>query len=594
MLKIDTNNLTSPWLKVQALTKVIQFKSDTKGPIKTPLFGSASSKAKTEEHNTDRLKIFIASWNMYGRLVSELDSFLNSNKKNKQERMDQQSSSNKIFVEHDGESPFLDSSSTHPYHLIVIGTQECERDIAEALFFPSKEVWERRLSDYLGECYQLLECETLAALHLAVFVWKPVASYVRAVAISLNFGSRSLLFINCHLRAHQTKLTERNANVHRILHELQIKGGISSHKHASKKNLRLSMDKLSRVSSSIMVKNNNKKKDTRDTKKNKDDPNSTKTTPTPTSTPRKSNTKEIIKPSKNVIERFDHVFFFGDTNYRINAERKTVLEAIQKKDFVTLLKHDQLSIERQNGTSPLSAFKEHTIQFIPTYKFDTLEIPSSSSSSSSSSFGTDSPTSSLSIMIQQNQQQQQQQQTPTLLSPETPSTATTTSSSSSSILITPTDTFQLHSPMSVCYDTSPKQRVPSFTDRILWSDKKLDDTNNNNSRPSLIRSATTFSNSPSTTTTTARPKLKNIKWISAMKWKNNNNNHDKNEEVINKETVCYHYDAVMDQRLIGASDHLPVVGVFGVWFNEWDLQKRAKSIKSIKKNSLWKKWKSWS
>lgn len=75
----------------------------------------------------------------------------------------------------------LDSSTSHPYHILAIGTQECERDISESLIFPSKELWERRLQEHLGPSYKLLRTETLAALHLAVFVWKPVSHHVKAV-----------------------------------------------------------------------------------------------------------------------------------------------------------------------------------------------------------------------------------------------------------------------------------------------------------------------------------------------------------------------------------------------------------------------------
>jgi uncharacterized protein with PQ loop repeat len=63
----------------------------------------------------------------------------------------------------------------------VIGTQECERDISESLFYPSKEIWEQKLSLYLGKHYKLLKTETLAALHVAVFVWLPVAYLIKDV-----------------------------------------------------------------------------------------------------------------------------------------------------------------------------------------------------------------------------------------------------------------------------------------------------------------------------------------------------------------------------------------------------------------------------
>lgn len=35
----------------------------------------------------------------------------------------------------------------------------------------------------------------------------------------------------------------------------------------------------------------------------------------------------------SVLDRFDHVFMFGDTNYRINAERTKVVDAIHRGDF---------------------------------------------------------------------------------------------------------------------------------------------------------------------------------------------------------------------------------------------------------------------
>lgn len=125
------------------------------------------SESSTVVDYTDRLKVFVGTWNMYGRLLPiDLSTFLT-----KKEIL--QNTKPKSFS--------LDGSATHPYHLLVIGTQECERDISESLFYPSKEVWEKRLSDYLGSHYKLVKTETLAALHVAVFVWLPVANLVKDV-----------------------------------------------------------------------------------------------------------------------------------------------------------------------------------------------------------------------------------------------------------------------------------------------------------------------------------------------------------------------------------------------------------------------------
>ncbi|KAI8086906.1 Endonuclease/exonuclease/phosphatase, partial [Gilbertella persicaria] len=274
--------------------------------------------------HADRLKVFIGTWNMYGRLLPiDLSTFLTKNE---------------ILETTTAPSYALDKSAVHPYHLLVIGTQECERDISESLFYPSKEVWEKRLSEYLGSHYRLLKTETLAALHIAVFAWQPVAHLIKdvqsehiktgwanmignkgAVAVSVLIGSKSFIFINCHLRAHQTNVAERNANVHRILYELKMPK-FKTLKHKKKK-----------------------------------------------------------KSNPCVIDQFDHVFLFGDTNYRINAERSFVFEAVRNRNYKTLLEYDQLTEERKTEGSLLGLFQEHPIHFPPTYKLDTIIVGSSSS-----------------------------------------------------------------------------------------------------------------------------------------------------------------------------------------------------------------------
>ncbi|XP_075704100.1 phosphatidylinositol polyphosphate 5-phosphatase type IV-like isoform X2 [Rhinoderma darwinii] len=82
--------------------------------------------------------------------------------------------------------------------------------------------------------------------------------------------------------------------------------------------------------------------------------------------------ERINSNALDVTSRFDRVFWFGDLNFQLKEDRKNVeslLKNIKGRDMSSLLKHDHLNEAKNNG-SIFVGFKEHTIEFLPTYKFD--------------------------------------------------------------------------------------------------------------------------------------------------------------------------------------------------------------------------------
>lgn len=61
----------------------------------------------------------------------------------------------------------------------------------------------------------------------------------------------------------------------------------------------------------------------------------------------------------------------GDLNYRIDHDRKSIINQVKNNDLGPLLERDQLLVERKkNPGFRLRVFNESTITFAPTYKYD--------------------------------------------------------------------------------------------------------------------------------------------------------------------------------------------------------------------------------
>ncbi|KAJ3353598.1 inositol polyphosphate 5-phosphatase [Allomyces javanicus] len=296
---------------------------------------------------TGPLRVFVGTWNMHGSLPAELAPFVPD--------VDEDLAAFDAGVAHvrgptvetmsgippatvtsgpdaaDASPPIADTKPRigHPYHLIVLGTQECQKSISESVVFPSKAEWERQLLDTFGQHYDMVACQTMAALHLCILVWNKcthLVSNVQAscvptgiggvvgnkggVGIALSFGSKSMVFVNVHLTAHQDNVHLRNADYLRIERLLYFP------------------DYVDHIDST-----------------------------------------DVLDADNGTLASsfFDYAFFLGDTNYRINGTGPLVTHLIATHRLDACLNNDQLTAQRRAGHTFLG-FSEAPITFAPTFK----------------------------------------------------------------------------------------------------------------------------------------------------------------------------------------------------------------------------------
>ena len=87
---------------------------------------------------------------------------------------------------------------------------------------------------------------------------------------------------------------------------------------------------------------------------------------------RNTNLEEIVDNLQlgiretDLYNQFNHVFFFGDFNYRTEVDVPTAENMIQNESYAELLAYDQFSKQREEGL--LYGFEESPITFAPTYR----------------------------------------------------------------------------------------------------------------------------------------------------------------------------------------------------------------------------------
>jgi hypothetical protein len=130
------------------------------------------------------------------------------------------------------------------FHLYIVGTEECERSIAQSALNPSKKNWEIYLKEALGPRYVPLRSHTLQAIHIIAFIHESLVHLCSvatsaavatgagntlgnkgAVGLLLRIGNTKIVVVNAHLSAHQNAVKQRNAEFHKINAQMAIQLG---------------------------------------------------------------------------------------------------------------------------------------------------------------------------------------------------------------------------------------------------------------------------------------------------------------------------------------------------------------------------------
>jgi hypothetical protein len=300
------------------------------------------------------------------------------------------------------------------FHIYVVGSEECERSIAQSAVNTSKKNWEAYLIEALGPNYQPIRAQTLQAIHIIVFAHKSIAYLCSdvtsgavptglgntlgnkgGVAVQLSIGRTRAVFVNVHLAAHQNAVKQRNADYHKITNNMPYalrrkpthrKTGVMTRSSTQQMTVddsgTGSLNVVSAISQSIPQMH--REASTMSTTSNGAGNN--KHLPgflwKPGSMSRdssgnqESNAIQNIKPFlldpssavclANYAER---LIFMGDMNYRIRGNRSAVSKLIDMNMQEVMINNDQLTWSMNNKLA-FEDLIEGPLHFKPTYKLD--------------------------------------------------------------------------------------------------------------------------------------------------------------------------------------------------------------------------------
>ena len=163
------------------------------------------------KENPNNLLIYVLTFNMKGKTPTESDI------------------------------PLLFPKDFNKFDLFIISTQECLRSIGVSMFVDSKEQWILFLQNFLGDNYIKIIESNLNAIHLCIFAKKEKSKHFHdlrsgeiktgflnlfgnkgAVSASMKYLDKYILFIGCHLAAGQDETNKRLENLLRISNSLSV------------------------------------------------------------------------------------------------------------------------------------------------------------------------------------------------------------------------------------------------------------------------------------------------------------------------------------------------------------------------------------
>ena len=208
-----------------------------------------NTKKYNKKENPNNLLIYILTYNMKGKTPSELDI------------------------------PLLFPKDINKFDLYIISTQECLRSIGASIFNDSKEEWITALENFFGNNYIKIIDSNLNAIHLCIFAKKEKSRHFHdlrngevktgyfnffgnkgAVSASMKYLDKHILFIGCHLAAGHDELEKRKENLFRISNSLSVSLNEEANKNLKihKKNLQKTYVQPKKTNNDIYNDNTNK------------------------------------------------------------------------------------------------------------------------------------------------------------------------------------------------------------------------------------------------------------------------------------------------------------------------------------------------